>query len=87
MRVPSHLEAEWKGIVDKWFDGDEQEAFCAAVESFIREQKKRIPKSKAFDSALEKVHHRQSHTDEILSDGLSSALDKMKKRREKGLPI
>jgi hypothetical protein len=85
--IPKDLQERWRQVAAKSFDGDEQEAFREAVTRLITQEEKQIPKSGQFDSVLDKVQHRQDNLDDILSDGFSDALDRMKKRKERGLPL
>ncbi|HNT34095.1 MAG TPA: hypothetical protein PKH07_03770 [bacterium] len=87
MTIPKDLEERWRQVVAKSFNDDQEAALREALLRFITEEEKRIPKSGQFDSVLSKVQHRQSNLDDILADGLSDALDRMKKRKERGLPL
>jgi len=85
--IPKDLQAEWDQIVERDFKGDHQTALREALSNLILEHKRKVPKSGLFDDAMGKVVHRQENMDDILSDSLSDALTKMKKRKERGLPI
>jgi len=87
MHIPKDLEAEWKHLVKTKFKGNEQSAIREAVQNMIDEERKRVPKGKQFDTALDKVKDRQERSEEILADGLSDALTRMKERKKRGLPI
>ncbi len=83
VQIPKELQPEFNRIVEALYEGDESQAFAAAIRNFVQHELKRLPSGQKFEHLMEKRMEVEKDIEGYSNKEISAAFDKLKARKKK----